>query len=55
MTEQIRKKLQDEINSQEEVVEKLRSDIQARHNEVIAFNEDLRESAIRETEREIHV
>ena len=46
-------KLQDEIIAQEEVVEKLRSDIQARHNEVIAFNEDLRESAIRETEREI--
>jgi chromosome segregation protein len=46
-------KLQDEIIAQEEVVEKLRSAIQARHNEVIAFNEDLRESAIRETEREI--
>ncbi len=35
------------------VVESLRATIQARHNEVIAFNEDLRESAIRETEKEI--
>lgn len=46
-------KLQEEIIAQEEVVEKLRAEIQARHNEVIAFNEDLRESAVKETEREI--
>ncbi len=46
-------KLQEEIAVQDEVVEKLRSEIQARHNEVIAFNEDLRESALKETEREI--
>lgn len=46
-------KLQDEIAAQDLVVEKLRTEIQARHNEVIAFNEDLRESAVRETEREI--
>ncbi len=46
-------KLQEEILMQDEVVEKLRSEIQARHNEVIAFNEDLRESAVRETEKEI--
>ncbi len=46
-------KLQDEIMAQDIVVESLRATIQARHNEVIAFNEDLRESAIRETEREI--
>ena len=46
-------KLQDEIMTQDLVVEALRADIQSRHNEVIAFNEDLRESAIRETEREI--
>ncbi|MBL7738224.1 MAG: chromosome segregation protein SMC [Chitinophagaceae bacterium] len=46
-------KLQEEILAQDEVVEKLRSEIQARHNEVIAFNEDLRESALRETEKEI--
>jgi chromosome segregation protein len=46
-------KLQDEIKAQSVVVELLRSDIQARHNEVIAFNEDLRESTIRDTEAEI--
>ncbi len=46
-------KLQEEIAVQDRVVETLRAEIQARHNEVIAFNEDLRESAIRETEREI--
>ncbi len=46
-------KLQDVIASQESIVEKLRSDIQTRHNEVIAYNEDLREAALRETEREI--
>ncbi len=46
-------KLQDEIAAQDIVVEALRSEIQARHNEVIAFNEDLRETAVRETEREI--
>jgi chromosome segregation protein len=46
-------KLQEEIIAQDTVVEGLRAEIQARHNEVIAFNEDLRESTIRETEREI--
>lgn len=46
-------KLQDEIAAQDVVVDALRSEIQSRHNEVIAFNEDLRENAIRETEREI--
>jgi chromosome segregation protein len=46
-------KLQEEISSQNFVVEKLKEEIQARHNEVIAFNEDLRESAISDTEFEI--
>lgn len=46
-------KLQEDILAQEEVVEKRRAEIQARHNEVIAFNEDLRENALKETEREI--
>lgn len=46
-------KLQEEIAAQDTVVEALRSDIQARHNEVIAFNEDLRETAIKDTEKEI--
>ncbi len=46
-------KLQDEIAAQDVVVEALRSEIQLRHNEVIAFNEDLRETAIRDTEKGI--
>ncbi len=46
-------KLQEEITAQELVVEELKAEIQARHNEVIAFNEDLRENAIRQTEQEI--
>ena len=46
-------KLQEEISEQGAVVEVLRSEIQSRHNEVIAFNEDLRETTIRDTEREI--
>jgi chromosome segregation protein len=46
-------KLQEEIVAQDIIVEALRSDIQSRHNEVIAFNEDLRETAIRDTERGI--
>jgi chromosome segregation protein len=46
-------KLLEEIMAQDEVVEKLRTTIQQRHNEVIAFNEDLRENALRETEKEI--
>ena len=46
-------KLQEEIAVQSDVVETLRSEIQVRHNEVIAFNEDLRETTIRDTEREI--
>lgn len=46
-------KLQEEISAQSAIVELLRSDIQSRHNEVIAFNEDLRETTIRDTEKEI--
>ncbi len=46
-------KLVEEITTQSAVVELLRADIQGRHNEVIAFNEDLRESTIRDTEAEI--
>ncbi|MBS1610039.1 MAG: chromosome segregation protein SMC, partial [Bacteroidetes bacterium] len=46
-------KLQEEIGAQDAVVEELKKEIQARHNEVIAFNEDLRENAVRETEQEI--
>jgi chromosome segregation protein len=46
-------KLQEEILSQHAVVELLKDEIQDRHNEVIAFNEDLRENALRNTELEI--
>lgn len=46
-------KLAEQIDAQASVVNALRETIQQRHNEVIAFNEDLRENAIRETEKEI--
>lgn len=46
-------KLQEVIAAQDTVVAGLRAQIQSRHNEVIAFNEDLRESAIKATEKEI--
>lgn len=46
-------KLQEEIAAQGGIVEVLRSEIQSRHNEVIAFNEDLRETAIYDTGQEI--
>jgi chromosome segregation protein len=46
-------KLQEEIGKQTAAVETLREEIQARHNEVIAFNEELRETAIETTQEEI--
>ena len=46
-------KLKEEILSQNTIVELLKSEIQERHNEVIAFNEDLRETTIKDTEIEI--
>jgi len=46
-------KLSEEIEAQQQVADELKKEIQIRHNEVIAFNEDLRENVIRETEREI--
>ncbi|MFM7645597.1 MAG: chromosome segregation protein SMC [Sphingomonadales bacterium] len=46
-------KLQQQVNGQQTVVDTLRSQIQTRHNEVIAFNEDLREAALRQAEKEI--
>jgi len=46
-------KLQDEIRSQQSVADELSAQIQARHNEVIAFNADLKEHVIRQTEGEI--
>jgi chromosome segregation protein len=46
-------KLQEVIIAQNAVVELLKDEIQERHNEVIAFNEDLREHAMKNTEIEI--
>jgi chromosome segregation protein len=47
-------KLAEEISDQEAVVNLLKSDIQAKHQEVIAFNDQLKEKAIRETEQLIN-
>ncbi|MGZ8537707.1 MAG: chromosome segregation protein SMC, partial [Flavisolibacter sp.] len=46
-------KLIEEITSQQSVVDELSMQIQSRHNEVIAFNADLKENVIRQTEQEI--
>ncbi len=46
-------KLNEEIIAQEAIVTELRSVIQSRHNEVIAFNEQLKENAIRQTQEDI--
>ncbi|MBB1283957.1 chromosome segregation protein SMC [Flavisolibacter sp. BT320] len=46
-------KLAEEIAAQKIVVTELNSEIQTRHNEVIAFNADLKEGVIKQTEREI--
>ncbi len=46
-------KLEAIVQTQEKVVEDLRAAIQSRHNEVIAFNEDLRENTLRQRETEI--
>ena len=47
-------KLFEEIADQESIVNLLKSDIQAKHNEVIAFNDQLKENVIRQTENEIN-
>ncbi len=47
-------KLVDEITNQEIVVTGLKTTIQARHNEVIAFNEQLKENAIKQTQQDIN-
>ncbi|MFV0606367.1 MAG: chromosome segregation protein SMC [Niabella sp.] len=46
-------KLQEDITAQDLIVQELKGQIQAKHNEVITFNEDLREAAIKETEKAI--
>ncbi len=47
-------KLQEEIIDQESIVNLLKSDIQFKHNEVVAFSDQLKEHAIRATEQEIN-
>lgn len=46
-------KLLEEIQAQDRIVDDLRLRIQTKHNEVIAFNEDMRETVLRDTERAI--
>lgn len=47
-------KLHDEIVLQDAVVNALKAEIKQKHNEVIGFNEQLKENAIKETEKEIN-
>lgn len=47
-------KLIEEIVAQEAVVTRLKATIQEHHNEVIAFNEQLKENAIRQTQHDIN-
>ena len=46
-------KLSEEIVTQEAIVNVLKINIQSKHNEVIGFNEQLKENVIKQTEREI--
>jgi len=46
-------KLHDEIQEQDKVVLALKNEIQARHNEVIAYNSQLKENAIRQAQQDI--
>lgn len=47
-------KLQEEIAAQEIVVNELKANIQSKHNEVIGYNEQLKEHVIKQTENEIN-
>ncbi len=47
-------KLAEEIAAQEIVVNDLKATIQVKHNEVIAFNEQLKENAIKQTQQDIN-
>ncbi len=47
-------KLHEQIVAQEVVVYALKAEIQSKHNEVIGYNEQLKEHAIRQTETEIN-
>ncbi len=44
-------KLSEEITIQEGIVNGLKADIQSKHNEVISYNEQLKEQAIRQTRK----
>ncbi|WP_336514674.1 chromosome segregation protein SMC [Pollutibacter soli] len=48
-------KLAQEISAQEIVVNDLRANIQAKHNEVIGYNEKLKENAIKQTQDQINL
>jgi chromosome segregation protein len=47
-------RLSEQIASQENVVNGLKAQIQAKHNEVIAYNEQLKEQAIKQTQEDIN-
>jgi len=47
-------KLQEEVRRLQSVVNGLKEDIQEKHNEVIGFNEQLKEQAIRQTQEDIN-
>ncbi len=47
-------KLHEQIVVQEKVVNDLKAEIQLKHNEVIGFNEQLKEQAIKQTQQEIN-
>jgi chromosome segregation protein len=47
-------KLREQIVAQEAVVNSLKADIQARHHEVIVYNDQLKENVIRQTQQEIN-
>ncbi|HQR01889.1 MAG TPA: chromosome segregation protein SMC, partial [Ferruginibacter sp.] len=47
-------KLAEEIAAQEEVVNALKATIQSHHNDVIAYNEQLKEHAIKQTQNDIN-
>ncbi|MBS1915186.1 MAG: chromosome segregation protein SMC [Bacteroidetes bacterium] len=47
-------KLQEEIAAQQEIVSSLNADIQFKHNEVIGYNEQLKEQAIKQTQEDIN-
>src|SRR5262249_33518015 len=47
-------KLQGEVRGLQNVVDGLKTDIQEKHNEVIGYNEQLKEQAIRQTQDDIN-